>query len=272
MVPEINAALRRLLYVEGHIPAQEVDVRFEAPTKDWIDSLTRPTISLYLTDVCENTELRRIDMQVARENGRGKLQLPPRRIDLKYMVSAITTEIDDEQRLLWRTLATLMRFPHLPAETLPEALREVEPPIATQVAQPDDGAQAVDIWSAFGAPPRPALRYVVTAPLDLEHVFDVPLVLTRTVRFSGAWDGAGREERHQIGGHVRAADGRPLTGVVVTLDGRALAGSVTDDAGQYALAAVPPGTITLRATRADGKEATVTVSVPSDTYDITLDA
>src|SRR5438067_684693 len=114
MLTEINLAVQRLLYQQGGIPPEEVDVRFEAPTKEWIDSLTRPTINVFLCDVRENIELRRGDYQVGRENGRAKYELPPRRIDLQYMVSVITTEIEDEQRLLWRTLATLMRHAHFP--------------------------------------------------------------------------------------------------------------------------------------------------------------
>jgi len=272
MLTEIHEAVQRLLYERGGIPSDEVDVRFEAPTKEWIDSLTRPTISVFLCDVRENTELRRADYQVSRENGRAKYQLPPRRIDLQYMVSVITTEIEDEYRLLWRALATLLRHPQFPVETLPEELRAVEPPLVTRVAQPDDIARPMgDTWAALGVPPRPTLTYLITAPLDLEHTFDTPLALTRTVRYGTTAPGAHQEVHHEIGGVVRSRDGQPLAGVVVTQDGRALVGSVTDESGRFALRSVPTGTVTIRAASADRQEATVTVTVPSDSYDITME-
>lgn len=271
MLTEINEAVERLLYEQGQIPREEVDVRFEAPTKDFVDSLTRPTISVFLCGVHENTELRHVDMQIARENGRGKIQLPPRRIELQYLVSVITTEIQDEHRLLWRTLATLMRYPYLPPDALPEALRDLNPPLISQVAQPEGGLQPAEIWNGLGMPPRPALVYSVTAPLDLEHVFDVPLVLTRTVRYGGTGATAVQESRHQVGGIVRSQDGQTVAGAVVTQDGRALPGSVTDEAGRFVLDGVLGGTVTLRAVAQDRPPATVTVTVPSETYDITLE-
>jgi hypothetical protein len=191
MLPEINQALQRLLYEWGHIPDDEVDIRFEAPTKDWIESLTRPTIDVFLRDVQENTELRRVDYQMTRNNTRARLELPPRRIELHYMISAITTELEDEHRLLWRTMTTLMRYPNFPAETLPEALRDVEPPLSGRALQPEDGSRALDLWSALGAPPRPTLSYVLTAPLFLDRSIDAPLVLTRSVRYTSLGPAAG---------------------------------------------------------------------------------
>jgi hypothetical protein len=190
---------------------------------------------------------------------------------LQYTVSVITTEIEDEHRLLWRTLATLMQHPHLPPEALPDELRDLDPPITTRVGQEEDGIRLPDMWTGLGVPPRPALSYIVTAPLDLERAFETPLVLTRTLRYGGVWAGAEQETLQEVGGVVRGRDGEPLAGVVVSLAGRAVAGSITDELGRFALRRVPLGSVTLRATTMDQQETTVTVTVPADSYDITLD-
>src|SRR5688500_15689657 len=97
-----NQALQQLLWSMGQIDSEEVDIRFEAPTKDWVASLTRPTINLFLFDVQENTEKRETNVQTIRSNGKAERRMPPRRFDLRYMVSALTTEIEDEHQLLWR--------------------------------------------------------------------------------------------------------------------------------------------------------------------------
>src|SRR5918995_7404538 len=86
VLPDIARAVEQLLHERGGISPREVDVRFEAPTTEWVDSLTRPTISFFLYDVRENAELRRMDLQMSQGNGRAKLALPPRRIDLRYMI------------------------------------------------------------------------------------------------------------------------------------------------------------------------------------------
>src|SRR4051794_18141349 len=124
MLPMIHQAVRRLLYERGRIPSFDVDIRFAAPTRAWIDSLTRPTIDFFLLGVQENTDLRQTSFQSTRVNGRAERRLPPRRVDLTYMVSALASETDDEHLLLWRTLVTLMQFPELPTELLPDEVRD----------------------------------------------------------------------------------------------------------------------------------------------------
>ena len=46
MIADLHPAIRHLLFSCGLIPSDEVDVRFERPTKEWLDSLVRPTINL----------------------------------------------------------------------------------------------------------------------------------------------------------------------------------------------------------------------------------
>src|SRR5437660_12211936 len=100
MLADLHDALRRLLYELGQISPLEVDVRFEAPTRQWIERLTRPTIDFFLCDLKENVDLRATQFQTNRGNGHAERRAPPRRIDLQYMVSALATDIDDSHRLL----------------------------------------------------------------------------------------------------------------------------------------------------------------------------
>ena len=270
VLPDIARAVEQLIHERGGISQREVDVRFEPPTMEWVESLTRPTISFFLYDVRENAELRRMDLQTTQGNGRAKLTLPPRRIDLRFMISAITTDLDDEYRLLWRALATLMRFPHFPADVLPEEIREAEPPIVTRVVESDDGFRPLEMWNALGSPPRPTLLYLVTAPLNLEQTFDAPLVLTRTVRTGTVSPDAVPSLRHLVGGVVRRRDGTSVTGANVTLDGRGIPGSITDQEGRFTLRGVATGPVRVRVVPTDGEATTVSYEVPAASYDITL--
>src|SRR4051794_2914983 len=104
MLPEIHAALRTLLYERGQIDPAEVDINFEAPTREQQDRLLRPTLNLYLLGVAENTDLRLNAPPPRRVNGHSERRLAPLRIDLSYLVSALTGDIEDEHRLLWRAL------------------------------------------------------------------------------------------------------------------------------------------------------------------------
>jgi len=188
MLLEVHGALKRLLYERGQISAREVDILFERPTREQIDRLTRPTINLFLFDLQENTELRQNDFRTKSSNGRAERYVPPRYFDLRYMVSVLTSAIEDEHLLLWRVLTTLVRYPQFPPDLLSEELCTPDHFLTSKISQDDDGERLISIWNAFGVPPRPTLSYILTVPVDMDQVVEVPLVLTRTVHYTNMYE------------------------------------------------------------------------------------
>jgi hypothetical protein len=182
MLPELHQVVQELIYREGRIERAEVDVAFEVPTKEFVERLVRPTVDLFLVELLENTDLRQAQFAVAQVNGHTRFEALPRRVDLRYVVTALTSNADDAFRLIWRVLAVLMRTPELPTDDLPRVLT-LDLPILARVAQPGDGTKLLDVWSAVGGEPRPAFGYVLTAPLDLGLSLEAPLVLGRTLGF-----------------------------------------------------------------------------------------
>ncbi len=270
MLPELHESLRRLIYERGRISPLDVDIHFEAPRRDWVDRLMRPAINLYLFDIQENVGKRSTAMEARVVNGRAVRHMAPRQIDLRYMVSALTSEITDEHLLLWRTLSVLMKYRELPDDILPEALRGASPTIKTQVAQPDEAIQMAQIWGGLNADARPALCYVVTAPLDLDVSLEVPLVLTRTVRYTRLPDATAADADTQIGGTVRNRAGALVAGVTIRARGSAAADSVSDEQGQFVIRHVASGPLTLDVATLDGARQSVTLNVPAESYDIEI--
>jgi hypothetical protein len=270
MLDLVHGALRNLIYEHGRISPREVAVSFAAPTKDEIQRLTQPTVNFFLATVQENVDLRQTSFQATRVNGRAERKLPPRRVGLQYMVSAIASEPEDEHRMLWRALVTLMQFPELPADVLSEPLRQTGIPLTARAAQPDDAKNALDVWSALGAEPHPAFFYALTVPVDLELTISSPLVLTRTVRFGRGLDGATEETSTHVGGIVRAKDGAPVAGARVARVGSAAEPVFTNAEGEFTLLNVPAGAVEVRVIHPDGTERTTTLTVPSGSYDIVL--
>ena len=80
MLLELHNTLQRLIYERGNISPHEVDIMFEAPTRERIDKLIRPAINMFLFDLQENTKLRQGDFERTRSNGRveRRFWLPPR--------------------------------------------------------------------------------------------------------------------------------------------------------------------------------------------------
>src|SRR5215211_561391 len=165
MLPDIHSSIQRVLYEHGQIDPDEVDVRFERPSRQWAESLILPTINLFLFDIVENTDRRNGAPQIGRANQQAQIRVPARRFDLRYMVGVFTTLMEDETTLLWRTLATLLRHNPLPDELLSEELRALDLPLHTQIGQPENGAKPHELLGALELPPRPALVYTVVAPL-----------------------------------------------------------------------------------------------------------
>ena len=273
MLNAINGALQMLLQGPGGIHPLDVDVKFDMPTEEWVNSLTRPTISFFLYELCENTEKRDTSPRTTVVGTRGIRRMPPRRIDLFYMVSVLTADVEDEHELLWRVLATLLRFGDLPEAVLPEPLRVVEPSMTARIAARDERPNLLELWNALATKPHPALAYVLTAPMDLLLAIEAPLVLTRTARYRrGTHAVTVPADFHiQIGGIVRDTSGRVVPGVTITAAGRT-EGSVTNAEGRYVLQGLSPGRVVLQISRESAPPRSIEVVVPGDSYDIVIDA
>jgi len=271
IVYQLHEVLARLVYERGGISPNEVDVRFDPPRREWVGALTRPTLDFFLYDVRENVDLRHADLHANRRNGSTSFKLPARRFDLRYMVSAITSQVADEHLLLWRTLALLLRYSTFPVELLTPELRTLEPQVSAQVQRPETDSQFTDLWSGLEVHPRPALMYVVTAPIDLDVVIEAPLVLTRTAHYMAKHDRTQRfDSTVHIGGVLRDAARRPVVGARVGIEGRSSAPTTTDAEGRFVLVGVPQGKLDVRVTRDDGPSQVLSVTVPSDEYELVI--
>jgi hypothetical protein len=200
VIEEVDAALR--LLVEGEAAeGADVQVVFDAPTKDWAARRTAPTIDLYLYDIRE--DLRRRSRGLLNEyNAEDVLQartVPPRHFKLSYLVTAWTQRPEDEHRLLTLLLRCFLRYDAIPANLLGGSLAELELPVAMTIAlpPPEDRAFA-DVWSALGGELKPSLDLVVSAPADTGQRYPVAPLISSPMRLAaGGRDGVWppREER-----------------------------------------------------------------------------
>lgn len=318
-VADITPAMVRS-FLRTYSQNREMDILFDVPTLQLLESLVRPTINFYLFDIRENTDLRQTDWLPSQSNGRSSTRrMPPRRFDLRFMVSAIADNVETEHQLLWWTLRTLLQHPELPPKDWkekweglsPEAFAQLElleAPLPTRIGDKEDSARLLDIWSALDAPPRPALVYIVTVPMDLDITQHPKLVFTRTLRYRDTVDEAPADEWHHIAGTV-TKDGMPVAGAVVTVERQAVPKSAkrkkgvggievftdavnviaeeqsnsgeskgfiqkeigcrTDALGRYVVQSLPSGEVTLRVWF-EGKDYSRKVVVPSLSYNIEL--
>ena len=138
MIDDFDETLRRLLIRELPIKKNEVDVKFDQPSREWSAKLSRPTLNVFLYDMRENVKLRPPTPQWVStpiEDGKVSMRLRAVRMDLFYAVTAWAREPEDEHRLLSRTVMALLRTPFMPEDLLMEGLQDQPVPIPLEVAQ-----------------------------------------------------------------------------------------------------------------------------------------
>jgi hypothetical protein len=270
MIDALDETLKAVLREVGGLDADEVDVAFEAPDREWAGRVGKPTVNCYLYDIRENLRLRGNEWTVERaQDGNGIIKKrAPRRYDLSYVCTAWTNEIEDEHRLLWQVLAAMIRCNEIPRHLLQGNLANVKAPVITEVAQPDGLLRdPADVWSALDNRIRPSVNVVVTLPLDDSGPVLAPMVLTRRIRVN---EPNRSVELIQIGGRVAAGDGSPIADATVRVRDHAFS-TVTVDDGRFAIAGLREGSYTLIAETASGTVARE-VTVPGRDYDLVLSA
>ncbi|MFJ9030928.1 DUF4255 domain-containing protein [Streptomyces sp. NPDC102274] len=166
MIHEVDDILKGLL-TRGAFAGSDVEVTFDAPTRDWAARRNAPTIDAYLYDIREDTQRRqRGKVSLRDEQGIAlKQHQPPRWFRLAYLVTAWTKRPQDEHRMLSAVLHTLLPKEILPPEDLTGTLAGLGLSVPLTVAGLHTEARSLaDIWSALGGELKPSLDVVITAP------------------------------------------------------------------------------------------------------------
>ena len=169
----MDSALRALILRDAP-GTRDVDVVFEAPTKDWATRRNSPTVDVFLYDIRE--DLRRRQRGLLNEYSADRRvvarHLPPRHFKLSYLITAWTQRPEDEHRLLAALLQCFLGHESIPAELLSGPLAELQLPVPVTIAlPPPEDRSFADVWSALGGELKPSLDIVVSAPIDTAQRF-----------------------------------------------------------------------------------------------------
>jgi hypothetical protein len=197
VIHEVDESLRTLLKRDA-LNGANIEVLFDAPTKDWGARRNTPTLDVYLYDIREDMRWRHygtVDVRNDADLVAGRAN-PPRWFKLSYLLTAWTQRPEDEHRILSAVLMAFLRQDMLPKDVLTEPLRELGQTIRVTIGLPPPEDRSLsDVWSALGGELKPSLDLVVSVPIDAVGVKEVgPLVLEEP-RFS--FDG------EEVGGRRR---------------------------------------------------------------------
>lgn len=186
MIEALDETIRQLLIQKVPLDEAEVDLSFDVPNRDWSKAISKPTINIYLHDIRENVELRQNEWSQERDTeGRITKIKYGARFDMSYIITAWTTSIEDEHRLLWYVLATLSRYNYLPYDILEPSLRDQPQHVLIKVAQPDSILRnTADVWTALDNQLKPVLTMTITLALSPHISFTAPEVRTKFIRLA----------------------------------------------------------------------------------------
>ncbi len=268
MITELDETLKQLLIKRAGLEPSEVEITFEVPNREWSASISKPTINLYLYDIRENHNLRGTEWHFEKNGSNITRKKKANRVDLSYLITVWTNNIEDQHRLLWRVLLTLFRYPTIPEELLSGELSGQDYRISTSTAQPDGlFSNPSDFWAALDNEIRPAINYIVTVPLDLGITFTSPEVRTSTLGVKSP--DTKMEELVMIKGvvHAEGAREKRVAGLTVVAKEAGLT-AITDNQGEYGFSRLSEGKHTFQILLNGEKIKEVKMNVPGSQYDI----
>jgi len=173
VIDEIDAALKSLLKQEA-LGGSDVEVVFDAPTKDWAARRNAPMVNAFLYDVREDVRKRTRGM-INEYNDAGVVigrRLPPRFYNLSYLVTAWTHRPEDEHRLLAQMLLCFSNYEAMPPERLNGQIGSLGLPVEMRISlPPPEDRSFADVWTALGGELRPSIDVVLSVPLTPARTF-----------------------------------------------------------------------------------------------------
>ncbi len=196
MIQDVDESLRALVRRDA-VSGSEIEVAFDAPTRDWAARRNAPVVDLYLYDIREDQHRREIAWQrVHDENGMVlRREPPPRRLRLSYLITAWTQRPEDEHRLLSVLLSCFLSHNVVPRDLLAGSFLGSPVPVHLHVAQPPPQDRSLsDVWSALGGELKPSLDLVVIAPFTVMRHEEAAVPVRELPRLSLGDEAAGPDE------------------------------------------------------------------------------
>lgn len=228
----IDESLESFFRASVPLSASDIDVAFDAPDREWSAKLTRPTVNIFLWDIRRSATHARNGMRTIEHDGRKMHQPAPPVLELRYVVTAWTSDLGDERALLAGMIRSLLAFGAVPREYMASALDDVEPPMLTMARSGEDH---MDVFKALEGQLKPGLNMVLTTEFQtgvgLPAGPPVDSIETAIGRINGA-----RDHRRRIASEVADAERRNAIGVVARSPGDA---TLVNARGQFLLRAAP---------------------------------
>jgi hypothetical protein len=233
----VDETLEAFLRATVPLDARDVDVSFEAPDTEWSSKLTRPTVNLFLWDIRRSSERAQAGMETLEREGAIVRRLALPRIELRYLVTAWTTEHRDERALLSGLMRTILAHSHVPEAFIAEPLRDLPAPALLMTR---GGEDHVDVFKTLQGQLKPGLNLVVHAAVEIDAYTPAgPPAVAFDLRLTDRSTGASDDVPRRVAGQINDPDAVGVA--VVSRHGK----TTVNAAGRFLIAAAPGDEITV---------------------------
>ena len=163
MLDLIDDALEELLRATVPLGSTEIDVSFDPPDREWGAKLTRPTVNMFLWDIRRSAGRSRAGLEQFEQDGKVVRRLALPVVELRYLVTAWTSDHSDERVLLSGLLRSLTTYSEIPAVYVPAGLAGLRP---LSLVMARSGEEQVDVFKALEGQLKPGINIVISCEVD----------------------------------------------------------------------------------------------------------
>jgi hypothetical protein len=163
MLDQIDESIEAFFDSAMDLGPAGVDISFEAPDRVWSAKLSRPTLNIFLWDIRRSTARARAGVEEVERNGERIRRMPLPTIELRYLITAWTSDHGDERALLSGAMRTILKYSAIPEEHLSTDQRSLRPP-AIMMAR--TGEEHIDVFRALEGQLKPSISMVLVTDVD----------------------------------------------------------------------------------------------------------
>jgi hypothetical protein len=160
----IDESLEAFFRATVPLSATDIDVSFDAPDREWSAKLTRPTVNIFLWDIRRSISKARAGSRTVTRGGQVFYEAPPPFLELRYVVTAWTSDHGDERALLAGLIRSLLANGAISRDFLTDAFDELAVPTLTMAAAGEDH---MDVFKALEGQLKPGLNMVLSTEFDI---------------------------------------------------------------------------------------------------------
>lgn len=164
MLELVDESLEAFFRAVTPLSATDIDVSFDAPDREWAAKLSRPTVNLFLWDIRRSATRSRSGMQTTQTANGTVHRLAAPVIELRYVITAWTSDQGDERSLLAGLLRAILSNNGIPREFLPAAYDGFEAPTLTIARAGEDH---MDVMRLIEGQLKPGINMMLATEFDI---------------------------------------------------------------------------------------------------------